>query len=99
MPIPWSKNSTRKITVSIYFYSYIFYSEEEIETNAELLADAKVLTPEEEMIAQLSADHVDDVTLDTLRYGLEGKLQEIIIRLIIIIFQTYLVVAEIPAEQ
>ena len=51
------------------------------------------------MIAQLSADHVDDVTLDTLRYGLEGKLQEIIIRLIIIIFQTYLVVAEIPAEQ
>ena len=50
-----------------------YFSEEEIERNAELLPAAKVRTRDEEMIANLSEDVVDDLTLENLRYGLEGK--------------------------
>ena len=69
----WLKNNTREWIYNIIFILIIFYSEEEIETDAELLVDAKVPTPEERMIANLSADQVDELTLDTLRYGLEGE--------------------------
>ena len=52
--------------------SNLYFSEEEIEQDPTLMPEAKVMTPEEHMIENLSAEVVDDLTLDSFRYGLEG---------------------------